>query len=54
MAKTRGEITVSEIEAATSANRNTIKAHLKKLAVQDYLQVIGKGRGVRYVLKTQG
>jgi len=54
MAKTRGEITVREIEAATSANRNTIKAHLKKLAVQDYLQVIGKGRGVRYVLKTQG
>ena len=53
MAKTRGEITVRDIEAATSANRNTIKAHLKKLAMQDYLQVIGKGRGVRYVLKMQ-
>jgi len=51
MANTRGEITVREIEAATSANRNTIKAHLKKLAEQDYLVAIGKGRGARYTVK---
>jgi len=41
LAKTRGEITVEEIEAATSANRNIIKLHLKKL----------EGRGARYTIK---
>lgn len=54
MANTRGEITVREIEDATSANRNTIKAHLKKLAEQDYLVAVGKGRGSRYTVKKQG
>lgn len=54
MANTRGEITVREIEDATSANRNTIKAHLKKLAEQDYLLAVGKGRGARYTVKKQG
>ncbi len=51
LAKTRGEITVKEIEDTTGANRNTIKAHLKKLAAQHYLAQIGKGRGARYTLK---
>ena len=51
LAKTRGEITVKEIEDATSANRNTIKAHLKKLSVQHYLAQVGKGRGTRYTIK---
>jgi Fic family protein len=51
LAKTRGEITVKEIEDTTGANRNTIKAHLKKLAAQLYLAQIGKGRGARYTLK---
>ena len=51
LAKTRGEITVKEIEDATSANRNTIKAHLKKLSEQLYLAQIGKGRGTRYTIK---
>lgn len=51
MVKTRGEITVKEIEDSTKANRNTIKAHLKKLSEQHYLLQIGKGRGVRYVMK---
>lgn len=51
MASTTEEITVRDIELATSANRNTIKAHLKKLTTQDYLLAIGKGRGSRYRLK---
>jgi len=53
LAATRGEITVREIEDATQANRNTIKAHLKKLAEQEYLVAVGKGRGARYTVKKQ-
>ncbi len=51
LAKTRGEITIKEIEETTGANRNTIKAHMKKLVSQQYLAQIGKGRGARYVMK---
>jgi Fic family protein len=51
LARTRGEITVKEIEESTGANRNTIKAHLRKLATDDYLTQVGKGRGARYTLK---
>lgn len=51
MAKIRTEITVREIEDTTKANRNTIKSHLKKLTEQNYLLQIGKGRGVRYIIK---
>jgi Fic family protein len=51
LAKTRGEITVREIEQATQANRNTIKAHLKKLAAEQYLVAAGQGRGARYTLR---
>ena len=49
--KTRGEITVKEIEESTGANRNTVKAHLRKLASDNYLARVGKGRGARYTLK---
>jgi Fic family protein len=51
LAKTRGEITVKEIEDSTGANRNTIKVHVKKLAGDLYLTQVGKGRGARYTLK---
>jgi Fic family protein len=51
LAKTRGEITVKEIEDSTGANRNTIKVHLKRLAEQHYLVQAGKGRGARYMIK---
>lgn len=54
LATARSEITVREIEEATQANRNTIKAHLKKLADQEYLIAVGKGRGARYTPKKQG
>jgi Fic family protein len=51
LAKMRGEITVKEIEESTGANRNTVKAHLRKLASDNYLVQVGKGRGARYTLK---
>jgi Fic family protein len=51
LAKTRGEVTVKEIEDSTGANRNTIKVHVKKLAEQQYLRQLGQGRGARYTIK---
>jgi predicted HTH transcriptional regulator len=51
LAKTRGEITVKGVEEATKANRNTIKVHVKKLAADNYLVQVGRGRGARYTLK---
>jgi Fic family protein len=51
LAKTRGEITVKEVEDSTGANRNTIKVHMKRLAEQLYLVQVGKGRGARYTIK---
>ena len=51
MASTDEEVTVRDLEAATGANRNTIKAHLKKLVAQEYLIAVGKGRGARHEIK---
>lgn len=51
LAKSRGDITIKDIEQATGANRNTIKAHVKNLAAQHYLAPAGKGRGVRYTVR---
>ncbi len=51
LAKTRGEVTIKEIEETTGGNRNTIKAHMKKLVSSYYLEQIGKGRGARYAVK---
>ena len=51
LTKTRGEVTVREIEDSTGSNRNTIKVHVKKLAEQQYLHQVGKGRGARYTIR---
>jgi Fic family protein len=51
LVKTRGEITVKEIEDSTGANRSTIKVHVKKLTEQRYLAQVGKGRGARYMIR---
>ena len=51
MASTNEEVTVRDLESATGANRNTIKAHFKKLVAQEYLLAVGKGRGARYKIK---
>lgn len=48
LAKTRGEVSVKEIEDSTGANRNTIKLHLKKLTDLHYLKSLGQGRGTSY------
>lgn len=53
MANAGEEVTVREIKEATGANRNTIKAHFKKLAELDYLLAVGKGCGARYTVKEQ-
>jgi Fic family protein len=49
--KTRGEITVKEIEDSTGANRNTIKVHVRRLTEQHYLTPIGNGRSAGYRIK---
>src|SRR5215469_1086852 len=51
LVKTRGEISVKEIEESTGANRNTIKVHLRKLTNDNYLAPVGNGRGARYTLQ---
>jgi Fic family protein len=47
----RGEITITQIEESTGANRNTIKVHWRKLASDRSLQQVGKGRRAWYTLK---
>jgi len=51
LVKTRGEISIREIEDSTGANRNTIKSHLKKLTDLFYLKPIGHGRGSVYRIR---
>jgi Fic family protein len=46
--KERGTATISEIELLTKANRNTIKAHLKKLVKDQLLEMMGIGKGAKY------
>jgi len=48
LVKTRGEVSIKEIEDSTGANRNTIKLHLKKLTDLYYLKALGQGRGSVY------
>ena len=50
LTKERGRISVSDIVSLTQANRNTVKAHLKKLVEANHLAQHGSGRGVWYAL----
>ncbi len=50
LTKERGRISVSDIVSLTQANRNTVKAHLKKLVEANHLTQHGSGRGVWYAL----
>ena len=50
LTKERGRISVSDIVSLTQANRNTVKAHLKKLVETNHLTQHGSGRGVWYAL----
>lgn len=49
--KERGRVTNRDIQEITGANRNTIKSTLKSLVDSGHIELIGKGRGVRYILK---
>ncbi len=50
LVKAHGELSISEIESVTNANRNTIKKRLAELARDRYLVKRGQGKGTRYVL----
>lgn len=50
LAREHGRVTVAEIAAATGANRNTIKDHLKMLTKAGHLERHGAGRGTWYAL----
>lgn len=49
--RSRGPSAISEISAITHGNRNTLKAHLRKLVQEGHLITEGVGRSVRYRLK---
>ncbi len=48
--KEKGKTNISDIEDITKANRNTVKATLRKLVDDKYIVKHGKGRGVWYSL----
>jgi Fic family protein len=50
IATNHGRFKISEAEAITGANRNTIKLHLKNLVESKHLVKYGAGRGVWYAL----
>jgi Fic family protein len=49
--KSRGRITISEVETITGANRNTIKKHLEGLVENNHIQKQGITKGAWYALK---
>lgn len=50
LVKDHGELSISDIESITKANRNTIKKKLGELVKDKYLLTQGQGKGTRYVL----
>ncbi len=48
--KQHGELSISDIETITKANRNTIKVRLRELVSDHYLVKLGKGKGTRYII----
>jgi Fic family protein len=49
--KSRGRITISEVETITGANRNTIKKHLEALVSNNHIQKQGATKGAWYSFK---
>jgi len=47
--KDHGQLGISDIQAITQANRNTIKVRLRELVDDGYLIMQGKGKGARYM-----
>jgi Fic family protein len=50
LCRERGRVTVADAVRATGANRNTIKDHLKSLAIAGHIEHHGAGRGSWYRL----
>jgi Fic family protein len=50
IAKQQGKVTVRGAQRITGANRNTIKAHIKKLVRRGRLEKVGIGKGTWYRL----
>lgn len=50
LVKDHGELSISEIESITKANRNTLKKKLAELVKDKHLFIQGQRRGTRYVL----
>ncbi len=50
LVKDHGELSISDIESITKANRNTIKKKLGELVKDKYLLTQGQGKGTRYVI----
>jgi Fic family protein len=50
IAREHGKITVRDVRSITGANRNTIKAHIKKLVSRGQLEMAGEGKGTWYKL----
>lgn len=50
LVKDHGELSISEIESITQANRNTIKVKLRDLVKDKYLARQGRGKATRYIL----
>ncbi|MCP3872014.1 MAG: Fic family protein [Desulfobacteraceae bacterium] len=50
LVKDHGELSISEIESITKANRNTIKKKLGELVKDKYLLTQGQGKGTRYII----
>ena len=50
LVKDHGELSISEIESITKANRNTLKKKLSELVRNKYLRTEGRGKGTRYII----
>jgi len=54
LVKAHGQLSISEIESITKANRNTIKVKLRELVNCGYLVRQGRGKGTRYMIGIMG
>ncbi len=52
--KDHGRAAISDIQAITQANRNTIKIRLRELVQDGYLIKQGEGKGTPYLLGNRG
>ena len=50
-AREHGRVTMGEILALTGASRNTAKTHLRRLVEDNFLEILGKGRGAWYRIR---